>query len=117
MTSRNRPISGLAIPILSIALLLVLAASELAQAQSTALERNLPEAPRTSGGDIRVDAAIAGSTDETPLGIDVTGITLIGQDIAVPQRPSPGVSIEGLEGRLRSRRRFRPLSASRCRMH
>ncbi|PPE68311.1 ShlB/FhaC/HecB family hemolysin secretion/activation protein [Caldimonas thermodepolymerans] len=68
----------------------------IAHAQSTAIERNLPPASVTSGGEIRVDETIAGSTDETPLGVDVAGIALIGPDAQVPARPQPGVSLEGI---------------------
>lgn len=69
-----------------------------AMAQSTAIERNLPQAPATSGGEIRVDDAIAGSADETSFGVDVAGIVLIGPDAEVPTRPAAGISVEGIDG-------------------
>lgn len=79
-----------------IALSFLLAAGGPAFAQSTAVERNLPEAPRTTGGEIRIDASSAGSTDETPFGVSLAGVTLIGVEGAPPLRPSPGISVEGL---------------------
>src|SRR5690606_7234469 len=80
----------------SVSLAALIGLAGIAHAQSTAIERNLPPAPVTSGGEIRVDETIAGSTDETPLGVDVAGIALIGPDAQVPARPQPGVSLEGI---------------------
>lgn len=80
----------------SVSLAALIGLAGMAHAQSTAIERNLPPAPVTSGGEIRVDETIAGSTDETPFGVDVAGIALIGPDGQVPARPQPGVSLEGI---------------------
>lgn len=76
----------------------VLALPEPVRAQATSIERSLPQAPVTAGGGIRVDETIAGSSDETPFGVDVTGIALIGPEGEVPARPARGVSLEGIAG-------------------
>ncbi len=76
----------------------LLASGMPALAQSAALERNLPEAPVTAPGAIRVDDTVAGSSDETPLGVDVRGITLIGRAAEVGAHPRSGIALEGIGG-------------------
>lgn len=62
-------------------------------------ERSLPDAPQLgNGGAITMDDAVYGSDDETPLGVVVAGVRLIGPNDAVPAAPPAGISIEGLPG-------------------
>lgn len=75
---------------------LILATLPVAEARSNAIERNLPPAPQSGEGDIRIDPQAAGNNDETPLGVTVTGISLIGANDPVPVRSKAGVVITGV---------------------
>jgi hemolysin activation/secretion protein len=79
------------------ALVLLPALSLPAFAQS-ALERNLPAATVPGPAAISVGEADYGQGDDTPLGVDVAGVRLIGQDEAVPTHAVRGVSIGNVPG-------------------
>ncbi|HTM77112.1 MAG TPA: POTRA domain-containing protein, partial [Devosia sp.] len=67
-----------------------------ARAQSSAIERNLPAAPVSTDAALALAASDAGSTDTTPLGVDVAGIALIGDAVAVQNHPPHGISLTAL---------------------
>lgn len=75
----------------------VLLLPAIASAQSSAIERNLPQTPVTTGGEIRVDDPVAGPADETPLGVDVVTIVLIGADADVPATSTGGVIVQDVD--------------------
>lgn len=77
----------------------LLLAPAAAQAQARGVvERNLPPAVTTPGGGLSLDGAPAGVADTAPLGIDLTGIRLIGLKAAVLPHPPAGVTLVGVEG-------------------
>ena len=90
---------GLAVSAAALAVLLAMPGT--AYAQSTVIERNLPPVSVTSGGEVRVDEAVSGSTDETPFGVDLAGIALIGPDEDVSAHPAGGVSTRAIGQALR----------------
>lgn len=98
MTGREMPGHMAKLLTCAAVLSMLIAAGETALAQSSAIERNLPEAPVARPGEIRVDDTFSGSTDETPLGVTVSGITLIGHASEVPAHPRPGVGTDGIGG-------------------
>ncbi|MDF2097468.1 ShlB/FhaC/HecB family hemolysin secretion/activation protein [Aquibaculum arenosum] len=66
-------------------------ASSQAAAQS-AIERNVPPAPERGPATIIIDEQDFGRGSSEPLGVDLSGVTLIGQDEAVQSAPPSGVS-------------------------
>lgn len=67
-------------------------------AQSGTIERSLPLTPESGGGGIVLDNPLAtASSDDTSLGVSVSGIALIGPDIPVPDGPTSGVSFRGID--------------------
>ena len=62
-------------------------------AQSTAIERNLPDEPDSPGAAITVDEHDFGAADERPLGVDLAGIELIGPGQAISAEPGRGVAV------------------------
>lgn len=68
-----------------------------AQARSV-VERNLPPAVTTPGGGLTLAPSQAGAADDTPLGVDLRGIRLIGLKDQVLPRPPSGVTLTGVEG-------------------
>lgn len=79
------------------ALLCLPALSFPAFAQS-AVERNLPAATAPGPASIAVGEADYGQGDDTPLGVDVAGVRLIGQDEAVASTPPRGITVSGVPG-------------------
>lgn len=67
-----------------------------------ALERNLPPAPPSGGGNLRGGAEAQAVVDDTPLGVDLAGIRIIGLNDPVATDARPGIdvsaSVEGLDG-------------------
>ncbi|MBO6717334.1 MAG: ShlB/FhaC/HecB family hemolysin secretion/activation protein [Rhizobiaceae bacterium] len=61
------------------------------------IERNLPPPVERRAGSIIVNDAAAGSTDETPLGVNVSGIVLIGASGSVSGAAAPGVTVANLD--------------------
>lgn len=55
------------------------------------LERNLPPAPEIADAQILIDDIAYQADDETPLGVEIAGITVIGADDPVPPAPQPGI--------------------------
>jgi hemolysin activation/secretion protein len=91
-----RPASGFAWG-LAAALLVLPVPSSPALAQS-ALERNLPAAAAPGPASITVGEADYGQGDDTPLGVDVAGVRLIGQEEAVPAHAQRGIGIGSVPG-------------------
>ncbi|MBN9019185.1 MAG: ShlB/FhaC/HecB family hemolysin secretion/activation protein [Rhizobiales bacterium] len=72
---------------------ILLAVPASAQARAP-LERNTPPILSSGGGGIVIGPQdLAGSPDDTPLGVDIAGIVLVGPAEAVPTRPVRGVRI------------------------
>lgn len=94
--ARHAPglVPGLAAALLCLALPLL---SPPALAQS-ALERNLPATTVPAPASIAVGEADYGKGDDTPLGVDVAGVRLIGHDEAVPAHAGRGISVGGVPG-------------------
>jgi hemolysin activation/secretion protein len=63
-----------------------------------ALERNLPEQVAPRPGAVSVGEQDYGEADDTPLGVDVAGVRLIGQDEAVTAKAPRGISIGNVPG-------------------
>lgn len=77
-----------------LAALLAGAAATPALAQRVApLERNLPPVVGGQGGLLIGPQDLGGSTDDSPLGVALSGLTLIGPKDALPRRSGPGVRI------------------------
>lgn len=96
--SRPRGLSPwLAAPAVLIGLLEPLSGPASAQTPVT-VERNLPPATAGSGGGLRTDASPVSNADDTPLGVDLVGIRLIGLNDPVVPAPPPGVTVSGTEG-------------------
>lgn len=68
--------------------ILLLHAAAFAQ---SAIERNLPQAVPGEPVSLGVDEQEFGATDTTPLGVDLTGVYLIGEDDAAAAAPPKGV--------------------------
>jgi len=79
------------------ALLLLPALSLPAFAQSV-LERNLPAVTAPGPASISVGKQDYGKGDDTPLGVNVAGVRLIGQDEAVPAHAPRGVTVGSVPG-------------------
>ncbi|CAO3450652.1 hypothetical protein [Azospirillum argentinense] len=62
------------------------------------VERNLPPAVAGEGGGLRSGVGTAPDADDTPLGVDLAGIRLIGLDGTVIAAPPPGITVSGVEG-------------------
>ncbi|WP_208948526.1 ShlB/FhaC/HecB family hemolysin secretion/activation protein [Segnochrobactrum spirostomi] len=62
------------------------------------VERNLPPIVGTTGGLAQGNAPATPAEDTAPLGTDLTGIRLIGPDVAVTAKPRSGLSFTGIEG-------------------
>jgi hemolysin activation/secretion protein len=62
-----------------------------------AIERNLPPPLERQGASITIRDGDIGSTDETPLGVDVAGIVLIGAAGGIDAAAGPGVTIANVE--------------------
>lgn len=70
-----------------------------ASAQTPAtVERNLPPATAGSGGGLRTDAGPSHDADDTPLGVDLMGIRLIGLNDPVLPAPPAGITVSGAAG-------------------
>ncbi len=96
--SRPRGLSPwLAAPAVLIGLLEPLTGPASAQTPVT-VERNLPPAAAGSGGGLRTDASPANDADDTPLGVDLVGIRLIGLNDPVLPAPPVGITVSGAEG-------------------
>jgi hemolysin activation/secretion protein len=63
----------------------------------TAVERNLPPPVERRGAVITINNGDAGSTDETPIGVDVAGIVLIGYGDSASAPAGAGVTITNVE--------------------
>lgn len=74
--------------------LLLLSCSSFAQ---DAIERNPPPPVERRAASITINDGDLGSTDETPLGVDVAGIALIGAGESVSAGAAPGVTIADVE--------------------
>ncbi|WP_348935954.1 ShlB/FhaC/HecB family hemolysin secretion/activation protein [Aquabacter sp. CN5-332] len=71
-------------------------ASAFAQSRGV-VERNLP--PAVSGGDgLQLGVVPPGTVDDTPLGVNLSGIRLIGLSGKVAARPTRGITFVGIEG-------------------
>lgn len=68
-----------------------------AQAQ-TPVERNLPPAIAGSGGGLHTGDGPAADADDTPLGVDLRGIRLIGLHDPLVSDPPAGITVAGVEG-------------------
>jgi hemolysin activation/secretion protein len=66
-------------------------------AAQVAIERNLPPPVERQGASITIKDGDIGSTDETPLGVDVAGILLIGAADGIGAAAGPGVTIANVE--------------------
>lgn len=65
-----------------------------AQAQRVApIERNLPPVITGQGGVVLGPQDLAGSSDDSPLGILLAGLTLIGPTESLPLRPAAGIRV------------------------
>ncbi|MBA4789200.1 MAG: ShlB/FhaC/HecB family hemolysin secretion/activation protein [Rhizobiales bacterium] len=77
---------------------MLLATPDIAFAQARGVvERNLPP-PVTGGGGLRLGDTGGGIGDETPLGVNLSGVRLIGLSGEVAARPPRGISFAGIEG-------------------
>lgn len=95
---RFAPVRGFSC-LLGLAAMAVIAASPgaaLAQARNV-IERNLPP-PVVSGGGLQPGAVPPVSGDDTPLGVDLAGIRLIGLAGSAVARPARGITLAGVEG-------------------
>lgn len=81
-----------------LAALLALSALPLTASAQTALERNLPEQAAPAPGAISVGEQDYGEGDDTPLGVDVVGVHLIGRDEAVAATTPHGISLGNVPG-------------------
>jgi hemolysin activation/secretion protein len=77
-----------------LATLLLSANPALAQ---NSIERNLPPPVERRAAPIVIDNGDGGSTDETPLGVKIAGIVLIGAGDSVGVAAGPGVSVATIE--------------------
>ena len=99
---RRHPRSGvpsrwLAAPAMLFGLLNPLSGTAFAQVPAT-VERNLPPAAVSSGGGLRSGDAPVPEADDTPLGVDLAGVRLIGLNDAVIPAPPAGITVTGVEG-------------------
>lgn len=87
------------------ALLVLLQPSPDAASAQTPLpvERNLPPAIAGGGGGLRTGGGPAADTDDTPFGVDLKGIRLIGLADPVTTDPPAGLTSSGVEGLDRQR--------------
>ncbi|ALG74563.1 hypothetical protein VY88_30590 [Azospirillum thiophilum] len=67
------------------------------------VERNLPSAVSGKGGGLRYGRGPAADADDTPLGVDLKGIRLIGLTARVMPDPPAGITSSGVEGLDRQR--------------
>ncbi|WP_372394323.1 ShlB/FhaC/HecB family hemolysin secretion/activation protein [Azospirillum sp. HJ39] len=67
------------------------------------VERNLPPAVAGEGGGLRTGGDPAADADDTPLGVDLKGIRLIGLTDPVMPDPPAGITSSGVEGLDRQR--------------
>lgn len=79
-----------------IAGILVVPAEALAQARGV-VERNLPPAV-TGGGGLQQGPLSVPGADDTPLGVNLSGVRLIGLTGKVSARPPRGITVTGIEG-------------------
>lgn len=63
-----------------------------AEAQGV-LERHPVAAPPTNAAPVTIDASTYGSDDTTPYGVNLSGISLLGEPDAVATRPANGISV------------------------
>ncbi|TCT01089.1 ShlB/FhaC/HecB family hemolysin secretion/activation protein [Aquabacter spiritensis] len=75
-----------------LALLAATVAPAMAQ-RAAPLERNLPPAVSGQGGLVIGPQDLAGTTDDTPLGVNLSGINLIGPQESLSRRPAAGIRI------------------------
>lgn len=76
----------------ALGLLIALALPDATAFAQQAVERHpVPVTPSRPGA-IVIDAATYGSDDTTPYGVNLSGVTLIGEADAVSTRPSPGIA-------------------------
>ncbi len=68
------------------------------------VERNLPPVVAGEGGGLRSGVGPAPDADDTPLGVELVGIRLIGLNDPVMLAPPTGITVSGVEGL--DRRRF-----------
>ncbi|MBX3582837.1 MAG: ShlB/FhaC/HecB family hemolysin secretion/activation protein [Rhizobiaceae bacterium] len=62
------------------------------------VERNLPEPVVSPGAAVTVAEPDYGTADETPFGVDLSGVRLIGLNEAVDASPPPGISLGMVPG-------------------
>ncbi|SMH60757.1 ShlB/FhaC/HecB family hemolysin secretion/activation protein [Azospirillum agricola] len=92
----------LAVPAALLVLLQLSPDAALAQAP-VSVERNLPPAVAGGGGGLRTADGPATDADDTPFGVDITGIRLIGLTDPVTSDPPAGITSSGVEGLDRRR--------------
>jgi hemolysin activation/secretion protein len=80
------------------ALLLVLPALPPSAFAQSPLERNLPEQVAPPPGSVSIGEPDYGQGDDTPLGVEVAGVRLIGQDEATMMAAPRGVTIGNVPG-------------------
>lgn len=78
------------------AALLALASFPPSAFAQSALERNLPEQVAPAPGTVLIGEPDYGQGDDTPLGVDVAGVRLIGQDEAVAAKAPYGVTVSNV---------------------
>ncbi len=83
---------------LAAALLTVLAPTAASAQARSVVERNLPPAVTTPGGGLSLERPQIGAMDDTPLGVDLVGVRLIGLKGQVLPRPPGGITMAGVEG-------------------
>jgi len=81
-----------------VAALLLLPVLSLPAFAQSALERNLPERTMPGPASISVGEQDYGKGDDTPLGVSVAGVRLIGQDEKVPAHAQRGVTVGSVPG-------------------
>lgn len=76
-----------------LAALFALPVLSLSASAQSALERNLPEQVAPPPGAVSVGEADYGKSDDTPLGVDVAGVRLIGPNEALAAKAPHGVTV------------------------
>ncbi len=97
------PSRWLAAPAALFALLQALSPDAALAQASVPVERNLPPAVAGEGGGLRYGDGPAADADDTPLGVDLKGIRLIGPTDPVMPDPPAGITSSEVEGLDRQR--------------
>lgn len=99
----TEPSRWLAAPAALLVLLRILSPDAASAQAPVPVERNLPPAVAGEGGGLRTGSDPAADVDDTPLGVDLKGIRLIGLTDPVMPDPPAGITSSGVEGLDRQR--------------